>query len=184
MNEQDAAAAAAEMVMGATTGVSVEQHEQHETEAGGQQQQELEQQVSEQQQQPEELGAPLLVSPQLGSSLPPPLPTTTTANNNSNSNSNGRPLFYVSVVFPRELPAVSLSSSARPPQHDVIKMLHLEILATMKELLKTSYFYKEHFDQVHYSLGSRTIIVCIGSCCGAESECSGFRRVTDLEFWV
>ncbi|OEH76449.1 lon protease family protein [Cyclospora cayetanensis] len=77
----------------------------------------------------------------LGSLLP--LPTL------SGESSRGTTaLLYVSVVFPEEAPAVSLSSSGGTPHGGIIKMLHLEILATMKELLKTSYFYKEHFDQV------------------------------------
>ncbi|CBZ54901.1 hypothetical protein NCLIV_053270 [Neospora caninum Liverpool] len=40
--------------------------------------------------------------------------------------------------------------------NDTQKALHLEIIATMKELLKQSYFYKEHFDQVvrFYNLDS------------------------------
>merc|ERR1719183_179598 len=35
-----------------------------------------------------------------------------------------------------------------PKDDDKIKALHLEIIAAMKELLKTSYLYKEQFEQV------------------------------------
>lgn len=38
--------------------------------------------------------------------------------------------------------------SIRFDSTDELKAIHLEIVATMKELLTTSYFYKEHFDQV------------------------------------
>lgn len=60
-------------------------------------------------------------------------------------------LLEAMVVFAKEGPLVSVgdAKAARPDgRPSVLQTLHLEILATVKELLKTSYFYKEHFEQV------------------------------------
>ncbi|CDJ56236.1 lon protease, putative, partial [Eimeria maxima] len=75
------------------------------------------------------------------------LPLPPSSASSSSSSSKRGALLYVSVAFPRETSAGSLSSSSTYAGNGVVKMLHMEILATMKELLKTSYFYKEHFDQ-------------------------------------
>lgn len=59
-----------------------------------------------------------------------------------NKTSGGFELMRVRVVY---LPD---EKAGRFDVNDTYKALHLEIIATMKELLKSSYFYKEHFDQV------------------------------------
>ncbi|PHJ17175.1 lon protease family protein [Cystoisospora suis] len=61
---------------------------------------------------------------------------------NGNKKTGGYELMRVRVVY---LPD---EKAGRFDVNDTYKALHLEIIATMKELLKSSYFYKEHFDQV------------------------------------
>uniref|UniRef100_A0A3B0MNW2 endopeptidase La n=1 Tax=Theileria annulata TaxID=5874 RepID=A0A3B0MNW2_THEAN len=51
------------------------------------------------------------------------------------------PLYRVAVEYVEDTPKHFEDSS-------VTKALHLEIIATVKELIKTSHFYKEHFDQI------------------------------------
>ncbi|BAM40088.1 uncharacterized protein TOT_020000351 [Theileria orientalis strain Shintoku] len=55
--------------------------------------------------------------------------------------SENNPLFRVAVEYVEDTPKHFEDSS-------VTKALHLEIMATVKELIKTSNFYKEQFDQI------------------------------------
>lgn len=57
------------------------------------------------------------------------------------------------------LPSVAVTHldddfSIRFDSTDELKAMHLEIVSTVKELLATSYFYKEHFDQVRKKMKS------------------------------
>ncbi|AFZ79248.1 ATP-dependent protease La, putative [Theileria equi strain WA] len=55
--------------------------------------------------------------------------------------SDSYPLYRVAVEYIEDAPKHYEDSS-------VTKALHLEIISTVKELIKTSHFYKEHFDQI------------------------------------
>nr|CEL77202.1 TPA: lon protease, putative [Toxoplasma gondii VEG] len=103
----------------------------------------------------------------------------------SSSSSSLSPVKTATFSLLRVRIAYLPDESGRFDVNDTQKALHLEIIATMKELLKQSYFYKEHFDQVvrFYNLDSphKLADLVAGMSFGKRQELQAVLAEEDIE---
>ncbi|KEP61278.1 UNVERIFIED_CONTAM: Lon protease family protein [Hammondia hammondi] len=103
----------------------------------------------------------------------------------SSSSSSLSPVKTATCSLLRVRIAYLPDESGRFDVNDTQKALHLEIIATMKELLKQSYFYKEHFDQVvrFYNLDSphKLADLVAGMSFGKRQELQAVLAEEDIE---